>query len=210
MSAGGRPAQPEAEGWRRLLAFLDADPRRAEGAYQRLRARLVQLFVWRGVPLPQDLADETLSRVARRLGEGVEIESGDPFRFCCGVAFRVQHEALRRAARQHEIAAADGWPTVTQPAAAEEEGADLACLQGCLAQLKPKGRTLILRYYEGEHGGRIARRKLLAQELGIPPGALRNRAQRLRSKLEGCVAGCLRERDVPAARHTPGQRRELS
>ncbi len=35
---------------------------------------------------PEDLADETINRVARRLAEGIELRSNDPYGYFCGVA----------------------------------------------------------------------------------------------------------------------------
>jgi hypothetical protein len=47
-------------------------------------------------------------------------------------------------------------------------------------------------YYAGEKRARIERRQRLAAQLGIEINALRNRALRLREKLETCVENCLR------------------
>ena len=64
--------------------------------YLEIRDRLVRYFSRRQCPHPEDLADETLNRVTRRLEESGAIESGAPARYCYIVAKFVLLESLRR------------------------------------------------------------------------------------------------------------------
>lgn len=193
------PETPQARGYRELLRLLAGDPRQAEREYQRLRRRLIRLFQWRGCAFPEDLADETLSRVAHKVGEGLEIRADDPFRYCCGVAFRVFQERLREEARWRRGAEEleDETRLVSAPDI-EEPDDTRRCLRDCLDRLDATKRSLILRYYEGETRIRIENRKRMAHELGIPPGALRSRLRRLRSELEGCLTTCLKQQTAAA------------
>src|ERR671938_30866 len=59
-----------AEAFTKLLARLDPDRERAGEKYEELRRTLVKFFEWRGAPFPEDQADETFNRVARKLDEG--------------------------------------------------------------------------------------------------------------------------------------------
>jgi DNA-directed RNA polymerase specialized sigma24 family protein len=61
------------------------------------------------------------------------------------------------------------------------------CFERCLAELPADGRALILEYYAAEGRLKIDGRKRLAAALGLSDTALRNRAQRLRDRLERCV-----------------------
>ena len=47
-----------ANGFTRLLERLHADPEQAGHEYERLRRALVKFFDWRGVPVPDECADE--------------------------------------------------------------------------------------------------------------------------------------------------------
>jgi DNA-directed RNA polymerase specialized sigma24 family protein len=67
------------------------------------------------------------------------------------------------------------------------------CLERCLGALDAGQRAFILRYYQGDQSQRIANRKAMAHELGLDLNALRNRALRLRERLEKCVRECLGE-----------------
>jgi DNA-directed RNA polymerase specialized sigma24 family protein len=187
------------EGFAALLGQLDPDPERAGELYEAIRRRLVRLFEWRGCAAPEDLADETINRVARRLAEGVELRSGDPYGYFCGVAHLVYKEVLRRASREHRVLAeGGGWPP---PNFEDDEPSDrrLDCLRRCLAQLAPDQRDLVLRYHQGnshqgnggQGAGNIRARQALAREIGIPMNALRIRVHRIRRRLESCVQAAL-------------------
>ena len=77
---------------------------------------------------------------------------------------------------------------------AAEKERRLACLEDCLCALRAESRALITAYYQEESRGRIDRRGALAERLGLRRDALANRAQRVRDKLEQCVAGCLKKK----------------
>ena len=102
------------EGFDALLAQLNPDRERAGEIYETIRRKLVRLFEWRGCGSPEDLTDETINRVARRLAEGVELRSSDPYGYFCGVAHLVYKEVLRRASREHRaLVEGGGWPPVS-------------------------------------------------------------------------------------------------
>jgi RNA polymerase sigma factor (sigma-70 family) len=174
------------EALERLLALLDPDPGKAARRFQQLRRRLTRLFEWRGAGFPDDLADETISRVARKLAQGVEIRSDDPFRYFCGVAHLVFKEMLRERQRERQLLDPASWSPHAEP---DEEPDDerMEALQECLDRLPPSSRDLILDYHEGERRGRIDNRRAIAERLDIPLNALRIRVHRIRTRLERCV-----------------------
>lgn len=182
------------EAWELFLASLDPDPARAGEKYEALRQMLVKIFDWRGARFPEECADETLNRVARKIGAGETIR--DITTYCHGVARLVFLETLKHPDHQRvsleELAVAAG-PEV------EEETPQQTCFERCLGELPLESRQLIMAYYSEERREKINNRLALAQRLGIPLNALRSRAQRIRDKLEQCVARCADER--------PGRRR---
>ena len=155
--------------------------------YERLRERLLALF---RVYLPAEaeaLTDVALDRLAKRVAEGVQID--DLRLYALGIARMVLREGRLRLARQH---LAERDPTL-QPdagdAAAErlESEADLHGLRACLEQLDRPARDLILAYYGADGGARIRLRQRLADAQGSTLNALRNRALRLRERIERCL-----------------------
>ena len=186
------------EAFDKFLASLDQDRERAGEKYEQIRSGLVCFFEWRACSFPEDHADETINRVARKIERGDQIS--DPFTYVYGVARMLLLEIFRE--RERERVAYVNLPLPTQPSPADEEEQDdtelrLDCLKGCLEALPSEHRDFISQYYQGEKRAKIENRQKLAGQLRIPLNALRLRARRLREKLEVCVDECVKRR--PAA-----------
>jgi DNA-directed RNA polymerase specialized sigma24 family protein len=177
----------------RLLGFLDPDRQAAALKYEDIRRRLMKLFIWRGCTAPEECADRAIDRVARRLGEGVDVNVRDPYHYFQGVALNVLREHIREPVRAWESLDDDpradrvGIPGATDDATSDERR--MACLDRCLDELLPKNRELLLDYHRGDR--HIETRQSLAAALGIPLNALRIRVHRLRVSVETCVTRCL-------------------
>ncbi|HXO18827.1 MAG TPA: hypothetical protein VOA87_02755 [Thermoanaerobaculia bacterium] len=188
--SGGPPRSGlTAASFEALLARLDSDRERAGERYETIRRRLVRLFEWRGCERPEELADETINRVARRMSEGTEIRATDPLGYFFGVAHRVYKEVLRARQKERERVASGGLAQASETAADEELDGRLSCIRLCLDRLEANQRRLILQYHQGDD--RIRNRQGLSRELGIPLNALRIRAYRVRRQLVSCVEECL-------------------
>jgi DNA-directed RNA polymerase specialized sigma24 family protein len=121
-----KPSGLTRESFEILLAQLDPDRERAGELYESIRRRLIRLFEWRGCACPEDLADETFNRVARKLAEGVKLVSADPYSYFCGVAHLRFKEVSRNAARERRALDTHGdllLPTAL-PVVPEEEPGD--------------------------------------------------------------------------------------
>ena len=174
----------------KLLERLDANRDRAGEKYEDLRRILLRFFQWRGAPFPEEHADETLTRVARKLAESVVIRNLEAY--CYEVARLVFLESLKGPDGRRTALDAPGQSRMSiDNKDVEEKESRLICLDQCLATLPQEHRELIVDYYTDEHRSRIDRRRALAEKLGLQREALANRAQRLRDKLERCVLNCL-------------------
>lgn len=185
-----------------LLTNLHAERERAGQEYERIREKLLKLFKWRGCPDPQEFADRTIDRVARKIMEGAELRVRDPYLFFHGVALNVLKEHWRAPVR--DIETLDDLPPSLNPSndpteiREREEGRleqerRLECLGECLQSLPPESCELVTKYHQSEGRLKIEGRKEMAARLKIPLNALRIRVFRIRTELEGCVDGCLRK-----------------
>ncbi|HSE16170.1 MAG TPA: hypothetical protein VLB46_03910 [Pyrinomonadaceae bacterium] len=176
------------EAFDKLLVAFDEDRDTAGRKYLEIRNNLTRFFEWRGCSFPEDHADETINRMAKRVAEGEQIlnHSG----YAMGVARLLLLEINKgRQREQTALAEISAAPEVYVP---EDDGEHrLTCLRSCLQTLSPDNRELILQYYQGEKGEKIGNRKKLLERLGIPVNTLRMRALRLREKLQSCVEECL-------------------
>jgi len=206
-----------AQGLDALLARLDPDRDIAGEKYEEIRLKLTKYFEWEGCGFVDEHADEAINRVARAIQQGKEILDLRAYFF--GVARLIHFEALRESEKQRRVLAdlsradlsradlsradlsmsgALGGGSVADPGpgpGTDQSQPALECLESCLEALPDAGRDLITRYYQGDQLAKIRNRRQLAETLGLASNALRNRALRLRSKLEACVVLCLKQRD---------------
>jgi len=183
------------DGFAKFLAWLDNGSGSEGSAYLEMRRRLVAYFDRKNCLEPDDLADETLNRVARRLEEEGKIDSESPAKYCYIIARYVFLESLR-SNRSKEVQLDDSAPqyeirvTSGDSEQVVERERLLDCLESCCNKLEPINRDLILRYYHGKERVKIENRRTIASELGISMNALSIRACRIREKLEVCVRKC--------------------
>lgn len=174
------------ENFGKLLVALDTDPERAGELYEQLRRKLVSLFAWRGSATPDELADETLDRLARKIDEGEVIRNFSSY--AGGIARLVWLESLKAQERERSALEelGDAGPDIAPTNSTRGE-----CFEACLERLTAESRAFIVDYYREEKSARIELRRQLAEKLGTPLNALRIRAHRIRVQLETCVADCL-------------------
>jgi DNA-directed RNA polymerase specialized sigma24 family protein len=166
-----------------LLLWLNPDREQAAQQYESIRRRLIKIFVCRGAHTPEELADDTINRVARKLPEIRNGYVGEPAHYFCGVAGFIWQESLRK---ERLTVVAPPVPAL----ATEEEERDYACLEKCLSKLSKVDRELAIAYYQQEKNAKIDNRKQLAEQMGLAMNALRLRAFRIRATLFKCVEGC--------------------
>lgn len=178
--------------FRKLLDWLDEEADSSGERYMEMRRRLVLYFDRKNCSSPDELADETLNRVARRLEEEGTITTDAPAHYCYIVARFVLLESLRKQQRQEPLdstASVVGLPDASEEHRNREKR--LECLERCLQSLEPDNRELILGYYRGERRAKTENRRAMAEKLRVTVNALSIRACRIRDRLEACTRKCL-------------------
>jgi DNA-directed RNA polymerase specialized sigma24 family protein len=185
-----------------LLARLGPDRESAGTQYEQLRKRLISVFEYRRCPHPEELADETLDRTARKLQEmGAGFVGSDPARYVFGVAWNVARESFRH---KTPLPLPEKWEKPARAVQGSAEGESQAsCLDRCLDNLPPDDRHLVLVYHEGEGVAKIRRRSDLARERGLSPNAMRLKMHRITARLRECILHCLERKDWLAAEVVP-------
>ena len=167
-----------------MLTWLDSNRDRAGEKYETIRHGLIEIFRCRGCWEPEDLADETINRVARKVQSIALTYSGDPAHYFFGVAKNVLREYYRRTLRPVPL---------IQPAEPDNVEERHRCLDECMDQLRDDQRILILEYFSMEKQRRINNRKELGRALNTTPHALRVRVFRIKETLATCVKLCVDE-----------------
>lgn len=167
-----------------LLAWLDADREAAGRRYEQIRRGLIKMFKCRGSVWAEELANETLDRVCKKIKEIAPTYEGDPTPYVYAVANNIYLESLKKK-----------QASVTPPELLNEPGEDVEqkheCLDECLMRLVPDDRSLALAYYQEEKQGKIDNRKELGRKYGITLNALRIKMFELRRNLYRCITECL-------------------
>jgi RNA polymerase sigma factor (sigma-70 family) len=174
-----------------LLAWLAPEREMAGQKYETIRRRLIKIFYGRGLQDAEELADETINRVARKVNEIAEHYQGDPALYFYGIAQKIHLEARRKKPEM-----STNSEPIYQPVFDEHSDECLSrrnCLNKCLVKLPNEERSIVVQYYDSKDQTNINHRNHLAQKLGLTPNTLRVRAFRIRHRLQKCVQDCLQK-----------------
>ena len=166
-----------------LLNWLDSDRDRAAQRYEEIRRNLIRVFLNRGCPEGEDLADETINRVVLKMPGLMESYVGSPENYFHGVAKNIVREQIRKRGRVVQ--------STIEPSSVQDLEPYLQCLEECLTKLPHKSSQLITLYYEEERRKKIDLHKKLSSLMGLKQTALRARVHRIRAKLRDCILECV-------------------
>jgi DNA-directed RNA polymerase specialized sigma24 family protein len=154
-----------------------------------LRRRLLAFFESHGSLEPGRDADETLDRLARKLGEGHVIR--DVPAYGHALARNVLRETARLPRREGE--AREDLRTLPSPPGAQLQD----WFDRCLAGLEPGQAELLVAYYSAARSPNRAWRVELAASRGLSLNALRIRVFRAREAFGESLARCLAGKGGP-------------
>lgn len=170
------------EDFPRLLGLLAPDGDVAAQRFVSIWRNLVRTFASRRCHEAEDVADETMFRVARKTRTLKKFE-GDFALYIYRVGSFVYREWRRRNAQ--------GPPPEPPPPPDPPDEEALDCLDQCLDALPGEDREVAVEYYRFTGRERIDNRKRLGAKYVLSPNALRIKAHKLRAQLRGCVERCL-------------------
>jgi RNA polymerase sigma factor (sigma-70 family) len=177
------PDSTEREQFAELLKWLDPNSDRAPRRYEEVRKNLMRVFTNRGCTEVEDLADETFTRVAKKMPGLRESYVGEPEKYLYAIARNVAREHIRKRGRVNEFP--------PEQSSREDLEPFLKCLEECLAKLPRSQANLILLYYEKQRRAKIDLHKKMSSGMGLRQTALRARVHRIRKKLRICILDCL-------------------
>ncbi len=176
-----------------FLRAFDANEEQGALAYEELRFRLTQIMKWKGC-LEADadaLADEVMERVARKIGQGEQIENVKAYAVSVARFVLLEHTRKRRELGVDELPEV---PVHMDTDATDGPDMRIQCLRSCLVEVTQSeaDQRLIVGYYDnGSESKNKEIRRQLAEQLGLTPTALKVKACRLRGKLERCINDCV-------------------
>ncbi len=177
-----------------LLRLFSENREEAGKLYEAVRRRLVQYFLSKRCDHAEQLADETLNRVASRAETYDPSRNIRPTTFVFGFASKIYLEYLRRPDRGAVPLELGDVDSTAAPNAILDNEAEFECLDACLQRLSVDDRELVIKYYSREKAERIEMRRQLAEFLGVTQEALHARVFRLRRNLRKCVDDCVKKK----------------
>ena len=200
--------------WDDLLDFLDPNrreklgpdrDREAEARYLEVVRKLVCFFAGRGCGDAEDLAMESVLRVAGKCGAVDASGYTDRIGYFYGVGRNVLHEwrrdSLRESTKHEGLGRELRRLSSSDPESWSNKEAVHRCLELCMTKLPYRARRLMLSYYQEERAAKIEGHRRLAGELGKSVNALRIEVHRIRHTLRQCVVGCVRPEAALRAGH---------
>lgn len=171
-----------------LLLWLGST--REEGAerYEQIRRSLIRILSYRGCIDAEEIADETINRVAHKLPKIIKKYRGNPAFYFYGVADKVFLEYQKRRRKLVPLP-----PRIAVPNPPPSDETYLDCIEKCMRRMKEGDRELVELYYQDDTSGRILKRKDLAGRLGLKMSNLRVKVFRLISDLQLCTEKCVRK-----------------
>jgi DNA-directed RNA polymerase specialized sigma24 family protein len=199
------PARLDPGSWDDLFNFLDparpgkTGPDRdalAEAKCIEVKRKLACFFSSRGCPDADDLAVDTLLRVAGKCRQVDSRGYADCAGYFYGVARNVLHEWRRRVSADVEGRASLRAEIERLPAPGARAWVETEivhrCLAQCLSALGEHARRLVLSYYSESGAAKIQHHRALAGETGKSVNSLRIEVHRLRKAVRECLYERLR------------------
>ena len=176
--------EPNPTAFDRLFRLLEPDASCVDDGAQRCRSKLVKFFSWRRCEEPENLANETVSRLLKNIAEGQQISADHPYSYVYAIARNVFKEFLRDRKKRATMTDVDELRDIPLPA----QFAD--CRRLCLAQLSAAKLELLAMYYLDD-----VHRDDVAERHGLTINALRLQIHRHKLALRRCVEDCLKQGD---------------
>ena len=177
-----------------LLNWLSPNRESAGEKYESIRAGLIRFFRYKGCGNDEELADETINRVARKLPD-LDLNTGNKhITYFYGFASNIFLEEKKRRQKQAELDS--NLPFKIMGADNDESESKFNCLEECLNKLEPNGKKLITGYYLKNKSEKFEHRRQLAESLNLSVNNLHVKAHRLRNALRRCLEECLKKKSL--------------
>jgi RNA polymerase sigma factor (sigma-70 family) len=167
-----------------LLAWLSNDREVAGELYEKIRQGLIRFFYFKGCRNGEDLADETISRVTKKLTSLDLSTETKPAAIFYGFAKNIVFEEFKKEKREglldENIAATNQTYKET----------NFRCLDNCLLELPQTERDIVTRYYSRDKSEKYDQRRELASEYGISIELMYVKLHRIRKRLRVCIENC--------------------
>lgn len=179
-----------------LLGWLAGDSDDAGLEYEKIREGLKRFFHFRGCSDPENLTDETINRVAKKIETLDFSQNKSKITIFQGFALNVYREYVREIKKEVQLIPEIPFRANVNDEMEDDPENNQACLENCLKNLTKSDRKLILQYFSKEKGAKIEFRKKIAKNNKITPNALHVRVFRIKNELRECIKDCKKRENL--------------
>ncbi|HEX8288901.1 MAG TPA: hypothetical protein VF556_12945 [Pyrinomonadaceae bacterium] len=185
------------ENFNNLLNWLSTDREKAGAKYEEVRKHLTTFFRYKGCSEPDELADETINRVAAKVSTFYNNGEVKTITFFYSFAINVHREYLANMKKKH-VSLEPNMLFADQPVPETNENKDIIydCLDRCLAKLGSQESEMLIAYYSPDKSGKSELRKKMADALNLKTGALHTKIHRIRNIVRECIENCLSQKNL--------------
>jgi len=177
----------------RLLGWFSSDTEKAGQKYEEIRKGLIKFFYYRGCADSETLADETINRVAIKIGV-VEFDGNvKQITYFYSFAAKIYLEDLTERKKIADKSKQIAEKIENKEKSDKTNNSGSVCLEKCLAKHPPQERRILLKYYSFGKNEKAEMRKEMADEQGITLEYLHTKISRLRKIVGICLRKCLNE-----------------
>ena len=178
-----------------LLEAITKPGREAVEDYQRIRNKLCRFFGAYAVVDPDELADESIDRVAQKLGAGAVLDLTSDSYFLTVARFVLLEHRRKHLNRAVSLDDEESYFEPSYDPAEEAERTNeriqreigLDAIADCRSKLSDEEREILDNYNGGSGREKIDRRNALAVKLGKTKEALIVAVSRINTKIKNCV-----------------------
>ncbi|MBX7169405.1 MAG: hypothetical protein K1X72_00520 [Pyrinomonadaceae bacterium] len=176
-----------------LLLWFSPDREEAGAKYEEIRNGLIRYFNFKGCSEPENLADETINRVAKKFSTLDTNNSNKHITFFYGFASNIYKE-FRKKIEQKTVEIDPNLRDKNDEDEYKQKENKYHCLDKCLGKLSEMDRHLAIQYFCKEKSAKFEHRRQLAEQLELKMGTLHVKVHRLKSVLRNCLENCLKEK----------------
>ncbi len=181
---------PTTNDFESLLSWFSQNRELAGEMYEKIRVGLIRYFYFKGCKNGEELADETINRVTKKLVSLDLSTTNKPVTIFYGFAQNVVLEELRK--DKLKVPIDPNFREKTQ----DNNEPKFSCLDECLKKLPINDETLLRQYYEKSKSEKAVHRQKLAQDYDLSEVNLHVKLHRLRKTLRNCIENCLRKKNL--------------
>lgn len=180
-----------------LLYWFSPNRDEAGLKYEEIRNGLIRFFHYKGCSEAENLADETINRVAKKLSVLNTDNNYKHLTYFYGFASKIYLEYKNKVEKKE--VEFENNVHLKEPLSEVSDNlleGKHKCLESCISKLSAEDKHLIIQYFTKDKSEKFEHRRKLAESLNLSMGNLHVKVYRLKGVLKKCIEKCVDSSDL--------------